>query len=136
MPFNKISKIYLQNISLKTYFSLYSIYISIIRLLFFSNHDFYVAKRFFYFHFFLCDVARKNMCDRHRPFGFGSGFRPRPKIQTRNPGFFWGLMSYITPDVSPKIFLNFGFGFGYKTFWVWVWVFGLGIKIFGFWVWV
>jgi len=24
-------------------------------------------RKFFNFHFFLCDDARKNMCDRHRP---------------------------------------------------------------------
>ena len=33
-----------------------------------ENYDFYVAKRFFDFNFFLCDDARKNMCDRHRPY--------------------------------------------------------------------
>ena len=32
-----------------------------------ENHDFYVAKRFFEFHVFLCDDAIDNMCDRHRP---------------------------------------------------------------------
>jgi hypothetical protein len=27
-----------------------------------------VAKTFFSFYVFVCDVARKNICDRHRPF--------------------------------------------------------------------